>query len=435
MKKSVLGMILAGGEGRKLRPLTKHRAKPAIPFGGKFRIIDFVLSNFINSGITSTFVLTQYKSQSLTEHIINGWNISGAHGKGRFIIPIPAQMQTAKRAWYRGTADAIYQNLHFIEDFSPDLVAIFVADHIYHMDISQMIQKHIDKNAMVTVSAIPVSLEDASKHIVIQADEEGKITGFQAKPKDPTPMPSNPQKALISMGNYIFNGPELISLLKKDIATKEKYHSFGKCIIPSIIDTGRLFAYNFHLNKIPGRNTIPAWRDIEDLKSYYYANLDLRNPVPELDLYNQKWPIYNYHSCLPPAKFVHNHDVGNKGFPRIGKAINSLVCDGCIVSGSAILDSVLFNSVHVHSYSTIKNSILLNGVEVMESCKIKNVIIDKDVKIPKGTSIGYDRKEDEKRFHVIELEKSQNTWLSVVPKKRAVKMTLPNLYGPDFNSF
>lgn len=428
-------MILAGGEGTKLRPLTTHRTKPAIPFGGKFRIIDFVLSNFINSGITSIFVLTQFKSQSLTEHLINGWNISSAQKKGRFIIPLPAQMQTSKRAWYNGTADAIQQNLHFIEDFAPDLVAIFGAGHVYHMDISQMIDYHTNKNAMVSVAAIPVPITEASKYIVIQVDESGAITGFQEKPKNPAPMPTDPQKALVSMGNYIFNGPELVSQLQKNTETNEKCHSLGKCILPSLIETGRLFAYNFQLNKIPGRSTMPTWRDIADLKSYYYANLDLRNPIPELDLYNRNWPIYNYHSCLPPAKFVHNLDVGHKGFPRIGKAINSLVCDGCIVSGSAILDSILFNSVRVHSYSTIKNSILLNGVEIMQSCKIKNVIIDKDTTIPKETSIGYDRKEDEKRFYVVDLEKSQNTWLTVVPKKNSVKLKLPNLNGPDFKSF
>lgn len=435
MRKSVLGMILAGGEGTRLYPLTQQRAKPAVPFGGKYRIIDFVLSNFVNSGVTSIFVLTQFRSQSLTEHIINGWNISSSQGKGRFIIPIPAQMQTKARAWYKGTADAIHQNIHFIEDFEPDLVAIFGGDHIYRMDVSQMIELHIKKEAMVSVAAIPVPLEDASEFGVIQVDEQWRITGFQEKPKDPTPMPSDPSKALVSMGNYIFNGEELISLLKKDAENKESHHDFGKDILPSIVKTGKLFAYNFHMNQIPGRNSVPSWRDVGGLKAYYYANMDLRNPSPELDLYNEDWPIYNYHFCLPPAKFVHNEEVSPEGLPRIGKAINSLVCDGCIVSGSAVIDSVLFNSVHVHSYSTVKNSILLNDVEIRENCRIKNVIIDKHVTIPKGTVIGYDRKEDEKRFHVIDLDEKANTWLSVIPKDRSLKMKLPNLHGPDFNDF
>lgn len=435
MKKSVLGMILAGGEGKRLYPLTEQRAKPAVPFGGKFRIIDFVLSNFVNSGITSIFVLTQFRSQSLTEHIINGWNISSAQEKGRFIIPIPAQMQTRDRTWYSGTADAIHQNIHFIEDFEPDLVAIFGGDHIYRMDVSQMIDLHIKKNAMVSIAAIPVPLDDASEFGVIQVDEEWKIIGFQEKPKKPEPMPSDPTKALVSMGNYIFNGPELIDLLIKDADDPKSSHDFGKDILPAIVDTGRLFAYNFHMNKMPGRNTSAYWRDVGNLKSYYYANLDLKSPSPELDLYNAEWPIYNYHYCLPPAKFVHNEEVSPEGLPRIGKAINSLVCDGCIISGSSVLDSVLFNSVHVHSYSTIKSSVVLNDVEIMENCRIQNAIIDKHNTIPKGTVIGYDRETDEKRFQVVELDRKVGTWLSVIPKNRSLKMKLPNLHGPDFNTF
>ena len=221
----------------------------------------------------------------------------------------------------------------------------------------------------------------------------------------------------------------------KDAENKDSSHDFGKNILPAVVDSGRLFAYNFHQNKIPGRESKPSWRDVGGLKSYYHANMDLRNPIPELDLYNEDWPIYNYHFSLPPAKFVHNEDVSPEGFPRIGKAINSLVCDGCIVSGSSVLDSVLFNSVHVHSYSTVRNSILLNDVEILENCRIKNTIIDKHVTIPKGTVIGYNREDDEKRFHVIDLDKKAKTWLSVIPKNRSLKMKLPHLHGPDFNDF
>ncbi len=432
MKKSVLGMIMAGGEGKRLFPLTQQRAKPAVPFGGKFRIIDFVLSNFVNSGIQSIFVLTQFRSQSLTEHIINGWNISSSQGRGRFIIPIPAQMQTSDRSWYSGTADAIHQNIHFIEDFLPDLVAVFGADHIYRMDISQMVDFHIRNKALATVAAIPVPISEASQFGVNQDDEAGKIIGFQEKPKDPSPMPSDPGKALVSMGNYIFNAAELTALVNRDADMAESSHDFGKDILPSIVSTGKLYAYNFHLNSIPGGKGLPYWRDVGELKSYYYANMDLRMPSPELDLYNEDWPIYNYHFSLPPAKFVHNEDVSPEGLPRIGKAINSLVCDGCIISGSSVLDSVLFNSVRVHSYSTVMNSILLNEVEILENCRVKNAIIDKHVTLERGTVIGYNRDDDEKRFHVITLDERCKTWLSVIPKNRGVKMKLPNLHAPDY---
>jgi len=427
MIKSVLGMILAGGEGKRLYPLTDQRAKPAVPFGGKFRIIDFVLSNFVNSGINSIFVLTQFKSQSLTEHIINGWNISSAQGKGRFIIPVPAQMQTKDRKWYSGTADAIHQNIHLIEDFDPDIVAVFGADHIYRMDVSQMITFHIKKNALVTVAAIPVPIEEASDFGVIQVDENWKITGFQEKPKKPTPMPSDPTKALVSMGNYTFNAKELVEILKKDSQNKDSSHDFGNDILPSLMHSGKLYAYNFHLNTPAGQKGLPCWRDVGGIKAYFEANMDLKSPAPQLDLYNSEWPIYNYYLSLPPAKFVHNEEISSDGLARIGKAINSLVSDGCIISGSSVHDSILFNSVHLHSYSTVKNSILLNDVEIMEKCRIKNAIIDKHVTVYPGTVIGYDRDEDKKRFFVVDLDKDAGTWLSVIPKNRTVKKRLPSI--------
>lgn len=422
MQTSVLGMILAGGEGTRLYPLTKERAKPAVPFGGKYRIIDFVLSNFVNSGITSIFVLTQFKSQSLTEHIINGWNISGSHGKGRFIIPVPAQMRTDDKRWYSGTADAIYQSAHLIEDFAPDLVAVFGGDHIYRMDISQMIEHHIKKDAIATVAAIPVPINEASSFGVIQVDEEWRIIGFEEKPKKPKPMPQDSSKALVSMGNYIFNSRDLLRLLNEDAKDNTSSHDFGKNILPSLVDGKRLFAYNFYSNVIPGRKTIRHyWRDVGTLESYFYANMDLRMTEPELDLYNPKWPIYNYHLSLPPAKFIHNEEVSPVGLPRIGKAINSLVCDGCIISGSTVTDSVLFNSVHVHSYSTVHNTIALNDVDIGERCLIRNTIIDKHVKIPDGTTIGYDRKADESKYYVIDLDKEKGTWLTVIEKQHNVE--------------
>ncbi len=425
-------MILAGGEGARLAPLTSQRAKPAVPFGGKYRIIDFVLSNFINSGIDSIFVLTQFRSQSLTEHIINGWNIGSKQGSS-FIIPVPAQMQTEKKSWYEGTADAIYQNIHLVEDFEPDLVAVFGGDHIYRMDVSQMADLHVRKDAMVSVATIPVPIEEASQFGVLEVDEDWKIVGFQEKPKNPKPMPNDPSKALVSMGNYIFTSADLIRLLKTDSEAEHTSHDFGKDILPPLVETGRLFAYNFHMNKVPGQGgNIPYWRDVGTLKAYFEANMDLRRPVPELDLYNADWPIYNYHMCLPPAKFIHNEEVSPDGLPRVGKAVNSMVCDGCIISGSSIVDSIIFNSVRVHSYTTVTNSIILNDVEIMENCRIKNAIIDKHSLIPQGTIIGYDRKHDEERFHVVDLDKQAGTWLTVIRKNRRFKRTIRKMETHDY---
>ena len=426
MRTSVLAMILAGGEGRRLAPLTDQRAKPSVPFGGKYRIIDFVLSNFINSGIDSIFVLTQFKSQSLMEHIINGWNIASTHVQGRFIIPVPAQMQTEDKSWYMGTADAIFQNAHLIEDFSPDLVAVFGGDHIYRMDISQMVDFHVNRSAIATVAAIPVPIEDARQFGVIQVDEDWRIVGFQEKTENPAPLPNDKNMALASMGNYIFGAGDILHLLHEDHVQPNSSHDFGKDIIPSLVPTGRLFAYNFYSNKIPGQSVQekPYWRDVGTLKSYFEANMDLRATSPQLDLYNPKWPIYNYHFSLPPAKFVHNEEVDVHGLPRIGKAINSIVCDGCIVSGSTVTSSILFNSVFVHSYATVHNSILLNDVDIGEHCRIRNCIIDKHNVIPRGTIIGYDREEDAKRYPVVDLgpEYGPDAWLTVIPKDRHYQM-------------
>lgn len=423
MRTSVLGMILAGGEGTRLAPLTHERAKPAVPFGGKYRIIDFVLSNFVNSGIDSIFVLTQFKSQSLMEHIINGWNIASTQVRGRFIIPVPAQMWTEDRSWYRGTADAIYQNAHLIEDFKPDQVAVFGGDHIYRMDISQMVDFHVAKNAIASVAAIPVPIEEANQFGIIEVDSDWRIIGFQEKPKDPKPLPNDPTMCLASMGNYIFNSDDLLTLLNKDHDDAESSHDFGKNIIPSLVETKRLFAYNFYDNVIPGqaKDANPYWRDVGTLKAYFEANMDLRSTKPLLDLYNTKWPIYNYHFSLPPAKFVHNEEVDKHGLPRIGKAINSIVCDGCIVSGSTVTNSVLFNEVFVHSYATVHNCILLNDVDIGEHCRIRNAIIDKHNAIPRDTIIGYNREEDAKRYFVMDIDPDEHgnpRWLTVIPKAR-----------------
>jgi glucose-1-phosphate adenylyltransferase len=332
-------------------------------------------------------------------------------------------MQTQDRTWYRGTADAIYQNMHLIEDFNPDLVAVFGGDHIYKMDISQMIDFHACNNAIATVAAIPVPISEGRQFGVIQVDKDWRIIGFQEKPENPTPLPNDKNMCLASMGNYIFNTKDMISLLKNDYEHKNSSHDFGKDIIPSLVETKRLFAYNFYSNRIPGQSASdqPYWRDVGTIKAYFEANMDLRSTSPKLDLYNDKWPIYNYHFSLPAAKFVHNEEVDTYGLPRIGKAINSIVCDGCIVSGSTVTNSVLFNSVHVHSYATVHNCILLNDVDVGENCRIRNAIIDKHNMIPPGTTIGYNHDEDARRYYVLDMEPDQYgnpQWLTVIPKDR-----------------
>ena len=417
MRLSILGMILAGGEGTRLAPLTTKRAKPAVPFGGKYRIIDFVLSNFVNSGIHSVFVLTQFRSQSLSEHIINGWNISSLI-KGQFIVPVPAQMQNDNKRWYDGTADAIWQNLHLIRDFQPELLAVFGGDHIYKMDISQMARFHMEKDSLATIAAIPVPISEGSRFGILQVDENWKITGFQEKPEDPSPIPSNPDYCLASMGNYIFNSKWISGVLNEDARNPDSSHDFGNDILPHAVDTGRLFAYNFYENKlkdqIPGKQ--PYWRDVGTLQSYYEANMDLRMADPQLNLYSSHWPIHTYNTPLPPAKFVHNEEIGFQGLARIGKAINSTICDGCIISGSTVLNSILSPQVRIHSYSTICDSIVLNHVDIKENCQVRNAIIDKHVVLEPGTKIGYDREHDEARYTVLDLDSNHGTWLTVIEK-------------------
>ncbi len=394
-----VGMVLAGGKGSRLHPLTARRTKPAVPFGSKYRIIDFALNNMINSGIYGIFVLTQFKAQSLTEHIQRNWRF-GAFLDDHFITLAPAQMYLFEELgaeWYRGTADAIYQNLHLIDDDSVDLLAIFSGDHIYKMDISHMIDYHLEKQADVTIAAYPTPVAEASRFGVLQVDGDFRITEFQEKPAQPNPMPSSPGHALASMGNYIFSRHVLLELLNEDARNRESMHDFGHDVLPAALAAGRrLFAYDFARNPIPGQdgpNTY--WRDVGTLDSYHEANMDLVAVQPEFDLYNEAWPLRTSAEFSPPAKFVHDEDG------RRGQAFNSLLAGGVIISGATVRESVLARRVRVTSWATVERSVLLDNVHVGRSCRIRNSIIDKNVVIPDGTEIGMDIEKDRQRGFVV----------------------------------
>jgi glucose-1-phosphate adenylyltransferase len=390
-----VGMVLAGGKGTRLHPLTWKRTKPAVPFGSKYRIIDFALNNMINSGIYGMYVLTQFKAQSLTEHIQRNWRF-GTFMSDYFITLAPAQMYLYEELgseWYRGTADAIYQNLHLIENADAELVAIFSGDHIYKMDISHMIEYHLDNAADVTIAAYPTSLADGTRFGILQVDPDWRITEFQEKPAHPKPIPGQPDTCLASMGNYIFSTKTLIDLLTKDAHRRESDHDFGKNVLPMALEEGlRLQAYDFARNPIPGQegpNTY--WRDVGTLDSYWEANMDLVALEPEFDLFNEAWPLRTSAEYSPPAKFVHDLD------DRRGHALNTIVAGGVIISGAVVRDSVLFRRVRVNSWATVERSVLFDNVEIGRHCVIRNAIIDKNVAVPDGTRIGVDPEEDRAR--------------------------------------
>ncbi len=396
---NVLGMIMAGGEGSRLHPLTLERAKPAVFFGGKYRIIDFVLNNFINSGIFKIKVLTQFKADSLIKHLTTGWNLNRM--LGQYIDPVPAQMRTG-RNWYLGTADAVFQNLNLIEDENPDYIAVFGADHIYKMDISQMLDFHRRVGAVGTIAAMPKPVEEAAGQFgVIEVDYNWRMIGFEEKPANPRPIPGNPQMALVSMGNYIFNRNFLVRELYNDASVNESSHDFGRDVIPKIYPDYPLYVYDFTNNRIPGETAEEScyWEDVGTLDAYYAANMTLRDVVPEINLYNDNWPIRTAPGQTPPAKFVYS-GVGEKG--RRGEALDSIVSGGCIISGGTVTRSVLSRGVRVHSYSQVEDSILLKDVQIGENCQIKKTIVDREVRVPAGTKIGFDLEEDKKKYHVTE---------------------------------
>lgn len=393
--KNVLAIILAGGKGERLHPLTLHRAKPAVPFAGKYRIIDFTLSNCINSNIRRIAVLTQYKSASLERHIRMGWDIFNRE-LNEFIITIPPQ-QRIDEQWYQGTADAIYQNIYFVEAEKPDYLIVLSGDHVYKMDYSQMLAFHLETGADATVGALEVPIKEAGSFGVIQVDKTSRITGFLEKPKDPPPVPHNPTVAFASMGIYIFNTKDIVRRLKEDAKNSTSAHDFGKDLIPSMVgDGGKVFAYNF---QDENKKEAKYWRDVGTIDAYWEANIDLAGVEPLFNLYDPDWPVRTYQGQFPPAKFVFAQM--QKG-GRLGVALDSIVSGGCIISGGRVQNSVLSANVRVNSYAEVTDSVVMEYVNIGRHCKIRRAIIDKGVDIPQGTMIGYDLEEDRKRYTVTE---------------------------------
>ena len=389
MQIRLLAFVLAGGKGTRLYPLTKERAKPAVPFGGRYRIVDFVLSNLINSGIYSIYVLIQFKSQSLLQHLRDGWEVSSLL-KQHFIIPVPAQMRSPGDDWYRGTADAIYQNINLIEQADPHFVVIFGADHIYRMNIREMLEYHMHKRAQVTVAAIPAAREFASGIRRHRNVPRRRIIGFHEKRADAPTIPDDPDRVYASMGNYIFSTNLLLRELYADAQNEASSHDFGRDILPSLIGRAEMFAYDFQTNRIPGDPPaqIPYWRDVGTIDAYYDANMDLRSVTPALNLYNRQWPLRTAGYSDAPAKFIFDEQG------RRGHAINSVASGGTILSGGMARDSVLGRGVRLHSGSLVEDSILFDNCDIGRRAQVRRAILDKNVHVPEDARIGYDLDRD-----------------------------------------
>jgi glucose-1-phosphate adenylyltransferase len=402
----VLAMILAGGEGRRLDPLTRERAKPAVPFGGRYRIIDFVLSNFANSGVLKMKVLVQYKSDSLNTHVQRAWRLTALLNE--YVEIVPAQMRVGPK-WFEGSADAIYQNLNLITDEEPDYTFVFGADHVYRMDVRQMLRVHQEKQADLTVAAIPIPVSDADQFGIIESDADGRMVGFVEKPKEnPKTMPGDATRCLASMGNYLFTTEALVQEIVRDAGDSNSAHDFGKSIVSSMYDRKRVFVYDFAHNKVPGQSEKERgyWRDVGSLDAYYQANMDLVAVDPVFSLYNDRWPIFTIQHNYPPAKFVFNNEKEG----RVGKATDSLVSEGCIISGGHVHHCIVSPRVRVNSYAYVEDSILFDNVNVGRHCRLRRCIVDKHVDMPAGTQIGFDLEEDRRRFQVTE------SGIVVIPK-------------------
>lgn len=388
LRPKVLGIIMAGGKGERLYPLTKERSKPAVPFGGKYRIIDFVLSNFVNSGVLSCYVLVQYLSQSLIDYLRTSWRTSGLT-RDHFITTVPPQMRLGE-AWYRGTADAVRQNLNLIYDFNPDIVAVFGADHIYRMDIGQMIDFHLTSGAQISVAALPVPVKRASSFGVLETGAKGRISGFEEKPKNPKSIPGSPDLAYSSMGNYIFDRQTLLELLSKDIA-KESELDFGKSILPHVLKEYRTFAYDFHSNELPGAKAYEEkgyWRDVGSIQQFWESHMDLLGAKPVLDLDNASWPIHSGRFDGAPARIL-DADISD-----------CMVSEGCVLKKSSLKRCVLGRGVVVHENCHVEDSILMDYCEIKAGTKLKKVVMDRFNVIGPKESIGFDPEADSERFYV-----------------------------------
>jgi glucose-1-phosphate adenylyltransferase len=406
-----IALIMAGGKGSRLFPLTLDRAKPAVPFGGRYRIIDFVLSNMANSGIRSVYVLTQYKSQSLAEHVQRAWGIRG--GYDSFVTVVPAQMRMGE-SWYRGTADSVFQNIHLIEEYRADAVLVFGADHVYKMNVRQMTDFHFERSAIATVACLQVPVADAQQFGIVQVDEQQRVIGFQEKPdRDPITIPGDPAHCLASMGNYVFAPGPLVDELRAD-AERESHHDFGRNVLPTMVQSGRVFAYNFSYNRIRGVSDElenAYWRDVGTIDAYYDANMDLKNVVPSLNLYNWEWPIMSANYPDPPAKLVFDDET------RRGIGLQSIVSGGCIIAGGFVKDSVLGRNVFVDAGAEVKESILFDNVYVGRGARVQRAIIDKNVRVSEGDHIGHDLARDSLRHTVSEggvtvVQKARDTLLT-----------------------
>ena len=407
LTRDTLALILAGGRGTRLKQLTDWRAKPAVPFGGKFRIIDFPLSNCVNSGIRQVGVLTQYKAHSLIRHIQRGWGFLRGE-LGEFVEVLPAQ-QRIETSWYQGTADAVLQNLDIIRSHAPSYVLILAGDHIYKMDYGTMLAAHAESGADVTVGCIEVPVAEASAFGVMKVGDDRRVLEFNEKPAKPAAMPGKPGVALASMGIYVFSTDVLCRELIRDRKLTDSAHDFGRDIIPSMLDRMRVFAFPFRDQQTGAQ---AYWRDVGTVDAFWQANLELIDVTPELNLYDSDWPIWTYQEQLPPAKFVFDDDG------RRGNAVDSMVAGGCVVSGSSVRHSVLFSNVRVHSFCEITDSVIFPDVDIGRHCKIKRAILDRGCQLPEGSEIGFNLQEDRKRYHVSE---------------NGVVLVTPEMLGQDFH--
>jgi glucose-1-phosphate adenylyltransferase len=393
LAKRTIGLVLAGGRGSRLKALTDRRTKPAVYFGGKFRIIDFALSNCLNSGVRRIGVLTQYKSHSLLRHLQRGWSFLRSEFN-EFIDLLPAQQRIDEDSWYLGTADAVYQNLDILRSHNPEYILILAGDHIYKMDYAALIADHVAQGKQCTVACIEVPLAEASAFGVMAIDDQRRIVEFVEKPANPPAMPGKPAVALASMGIYVFDAKALFEALDRDAATPGSSRDFGKDVIPAMVAAGQAVAHPFGMSCVRSAPEAPAyWRDVGTVEAYWSANLDLTDPLPELDMYDRDWPIWTYQEQLPPAKFVFDDDG------RRGMAVDSLVSGGCIISGGSVRRSVLYSKVRIHSYAEVEEAVLLPGVDVGRGCRLRKVVVDVDCALPEGMQIGFDATEDARRFY------------------------------------